>query len=78
MTYFHFFSQVFVYDNDIDQIIFYIATIINYLYALPYCTEKIKVIIKKEKRILMNNKASKGNCITILILDVFPVKKRYK
>ena len=43
-------DQVDVYDNDIDQIIYYIATIINYLYALPYCTEKMKEKIENRKK----------------------------
>lgn len=42
-------DKIAVYTYDIDQVIGYVATIIDYLYSLPYRVEKMKKKIEKRK-----------------------------
>lgn len=42
-------DKIAVYTYDIEQVIGYVATIIDYLYSLPYRVEKMKKKIKKRK-----------------------------
>ncbi len=50
-----------VYTYDIEQVIGYVATIIDYLYSLPYRVEKMKTKIQERKRTSKKTDENKEN-----------------
>ena len=54
-------DKITLYSYDVEQVIGYVATIIDYLYSLPYRVEKMKTKIQERKRTSKKTDENKEN-----------------